>query len=339
LDDIPQPPRPGSERFTLHDIFMGPEGLRAGWGLLLFVFLWQLLEALLHPLVQSLLPRGPHSAHSMNPARILALEAAGLFSVAASTWVLARIEGRRISDYGLNDSRRLRNFAVGIVCGAILLSSLVLSLQLIQALAFDGRQLFGLIFLEYAAVWLCAFVLVGFFEELLFRGYAQFTVARGVRGMCSRLGVRHPAAVGFWTAALVTSFYFGFVHRTNPGESGVGLLSAGLIGLVFCFSIWRTGSLWWAIGFHAAWDWMESFFYGVGDSGGMIQGHLLATHPVGRPLLSGGTTGPEGSVLVLPVIALAACAVRFTLPRTRACTPSSPYPTHEAAPAADLSLH
>ena len=96
----------------------------------------------------------------------------------------------------------------------------------------------------------------------------------------------------------------------------MGLLSAGLIGLVFCLSLWRTGSLWWAIGFHAAWDWAQSFLYGVADSGLMMQHHLLATHPLGKPILSGGATGPEGSIFILLIFALIVAVILLTLPRT-----------------------
>jgi membrane protease YdiL (CAAX protease family) len=107
----------------------------------------------------------------------------------------------------------------------------------------------------------------------------------------------------------VTSCYFGSIHLANSGESPAGLIAAGLIGLVFCLSLWRTGSLWWAIGFHTAWDWAQSFLYGVGDSGSTIAGHWLISHPAGRTILSGGATGPEGSVFVLPTIALAGLGV------------------------------
>jgi hypothetical protein len=88
--------------------------------------------------------------------------------------------------------------------------------------------------------------------------------------------------------------------------------------MMFCLVLWRTGSLWWAIGFHTTWDWGQSFLYGVADSGIMVQHHLLATHPVGKPLLSGGTTGPEGSIVILPIIILIVAVIVFTLPRTNA---------------------
>ena len=63
-----------------------------------------------------------------------------------------------------------------------------------------------------------------------------------------------------------------------------------------------TGSAWWAIGCHAAWDWAESYFYGTADSGLQAKGHFLTTSPVGSTLWSGGTDGPEGSLLVLGII-------------------------------------
>jgi membrane protease YdiL (CAAX protease family) len=78
-----------------------------------------------------------------------------------------------------------------------------------------------------------------------------------------------------------------------------------LIGLFFCFTLRRTGSLWFAVGMHASWDWGESYLYSVPDSGGMVPGHLLNSSFHGPRWLTGGSVGPEGSVLVFVVIAAA----------------------------------
>ena len=75
---------------------------------------------------------------------------------------------------------------------------------------------------------------------------------------------------------------------------------------MFCLSIWVTGSAWWALGCHASWDWAETVFYGTPDSGFVAKGHLFTSVAQGPALWSGGTDGPEGSVLVLPVILLLA---------------------------------
>ena len=69
-------------------------------------------------------------------------------------------------------------------------------------------------------------------------------------------------------------------------------------------SVRVTGTAWWAIGCHAAWDWAETFFYGTADSGLQPQGHYLTTNPVGNALWSGGADGPEGSLLVIGAILL-----------------------------------
>ena len=84
----------------------------------------------------------------------------------------------------------------------------------------------------------------------------------------------------------------------------MGIFAAGFIGFVFCVSVWLTGSAWWAIGCHAAWDWAETYFYGTADSGFVAPGHLFSTSPAGNPLWSGGTVGPEGSLLIIPVVLL-----------------------------------
>jgi len=57
------------------------------------------------------------------------------------------------------------------------------------------------------------------------------------------------------------------------------------------------------VGFPAAWDWGESFFYSVPDSGSVSPGHLLSSSFHGPVWLTGGSVGPEGSVLCFVVIA------------------------------------
>jgi hypothetical protein len=62
--------------------------------------------------------------------------------------------------------------------------------------------------------------------------------------------------------------------------------------------------LWFAVGFHAAWDWGETFFYSVPDSGTIFPGHLLKSSFHGPPWLTGGMVGPEGSLLCFVVMAV-----------------------------------
>jgi len=173
---------------------------------------------------------------------------------------MSKIEKRPNSVYGLGGKRRIPNFFVGMAWGFICLSFLVLTLSKTGFLQFDKRLLFGAEVLRYRLIWFVGFLLVGFVEEYLNRGYLLFTLTRGLAGIYSWLfKTRQSKTLSFWTSALIVSLLFGVGHKTNPGESPIGLLSAGLGSIVFCLSLWRTGSLWWAIGFHASWDWAQSF--------------------------------------------------------------------------------
>jgi membrane protease YdiL (CAAX protease family) len=206
-------------------------------------------------------------------------------------------------------------------------------------MALHAGQAFG-----FGLVWACAFLFVGSFEEGSFRCYLLFTLKRGINfwwalamvaGVCLLLaasrdpkgssGVFLIAALGvipcglsqrlrqrnspFWQASWATSVAFGYFHTSNNGENAIGVFAAALIGFAFCVSVRVTGSAWWAIGCHAAWDWAETFFYGTPDSGFVAQRHFLTTSPVGNVLWSGGADGPEGSLLVVPVILLLLAAL------------------------------
>lgn len=285
----PQPPAPPAR--GLRWVFVGQNGIRAGWGILIFIVVFAAVGFGIAMLLRHIL--GPHRINTgdMPPSVGLISEALQLLCVIVATGVLALIERKSLFAYGYKGKARATRFISGVIWGFIAISAVVFALWKLGYLAFDGKMLHGAAMINYAAAWGLMFLMVGVFEESLLRGYLQYTTTRGI---------------GFWWGALLFSFLFGFAHSTNPGESPVGLVSAGLIGLVFCLSIWYTGSLYWAVGFHAAWDWGESYFYGTADSGLVVKGHLYGTHPLGTILWSGGKTGPEGSLLILPLLAVMA---------------------------------
>jgi membrane protease YdiL (CAAX protease family) len=135
-------------------------------------------------------------------------------------------------------------------------------------------------------------VIVGLAEEFAFRGYLQFTLTSGM---------------GFWPSAILLSALFGLAHAGNPGETKFGLLSVVLFGLLFCLFLRRTGNLWWAVGFHAGWDWGQTFFYGVPDSGIPPYHNLFNCAFNGPAWLTGGSVGPEASIftpIVLGIVAV-----------------------------------
>lgn len=288
MDNFPEPTATKETRGARW-IFIGENGIRAGWSILIFILIFAALETLFmfvagHYLRQHLNPKA-----AVGPRIVLLQEFCQFVLLLVATGIMAAIEKKRVDAYGYVGTSKLPRFIFGLIWGFVAISILVGSLWKAHLLAFDGDPLHGLIALKYAAGWGLVFIFVALFEESLLRGYLQFTLARGI---------------GFWWAALLLSVLFGLVHKGNAGESPVGLFSAGAVGLVFCLSLWYTGSLWWAVGFHAAWDWGQTYFYGTPDSGMIAKGHLLTEHPTGALLWTGGATGPEGSLLIIPVLAI-----------------------------------
>ena len=117
--------------------------------------------------------------------------------------------------------------------------------------------------------------------------------------MSDEIPHRMPGSWSFWTSAVLFSIIFAATHLFNPGENKFGIVMVFVDGMAMCFSLWRTGDLWFAIGNHAAWDWGETFVFGTRDSG--LRGHHALLNPSfhGPATFSGGTDGREGSVLAL----------------------------------------
>lgn len=285
--------------------------LRAGWRLAIFAALVASVPGALYVITRLL------SAGRAAPTHAAAQAAAAsqpllvgvnewfLFGwVVLITLIMARLEERPLGDYGLPGREAFGgNFWRGVGWGAVALTVLLLLIALSGDYGFGGLATQGGALARYGAEWAVVFLGVGFFEEFFFRGYLLRTLSGGL---------------GFWPAAILLSLGFGAVHLSNLGEDWMGALSAGLIGLFFCFTWQRTGSLWFAVGLHAAWDYCESFVYGVPDSGLVSQGRLLAPRFHGSHWITGGTVGPEGSVWVLVVVALLFAAFARWRPRQRA---------------------
>lgn len=233
-----------------------------------------------------------------------------VIAVILSVYAMSLLERRLVGMYGLN-LRFLTDIVPGALIGIIAMSILVGVLTTLHLLVFDGRLLHGSAAIQSGGAWLVFYFLFALYEEMLFRGYVLLTLMRGLREIAIRMSGSHARAVAFWLSATLCSFLFTLLHANNADETATGLLGIFLFGMLCSYALWRTGSLWWAIGFHMIWDWTESFLYGVPDSGAFSVGSLFAAHASGDALLSGGLAGPEGSLLLIPVLVLIFLFVRL----------------------------
>lgn len=233
----------------------------------------------------------------MTPFNKGVVDAVLLMIVWVATSVMAAVEHRRLAYYGFGAKDAVKKFFLGAGWGFFFISLLVVALFALHHLTFERDAVSLGTTVRYGVEWFITMFFVGAFEETLFRGYLQWTLGRGLT---------------FMVASLLLAILFGAVHGSNPGESYVGLVSAGIFGLVFSLSIWYTRSLWWAIGFHTSWNWGMTFFYGTPNSGLLAEGHFLAVKPNGTSLMSGGSVGPEGSIILLPLLLLVSIVVYAT---------------------------
>jgi CAAX protease family protein len=282
---------PGGKIGGATAIFWNEHELRAGWRLAIYLVLSGLLaSAGVLLAIMTHLPQATRT--NVSPAALLVQEGIGMIAALLAAVALGLLEGRPFGVYGLPRAEAFgARFRQGLVWGLVMITAMILLIRAFGGYSFGERALAGAVVWRYAALWGLVFLCVGFFEEFFFRGYTQYTLASGIR---------------FWPAATVLSAVFGAFHRGNSGEDLVGMLSVFVISMFFCLTLRRTGSLWFAVGVHASFDWGETFLFSVPNSGIVAPGHLLNSSFHGPVWLTGGTVGPEGSVMAFVVMAAAA---------------------------------
>jgi membrane protease YdiL (CAAX protease family) len=283
------------------EILWNERELRAGWRLVIYFVLFGGI-AVVETLVAVALHFPMLSRTDLSAPGMLVQESILMYAALAAAAIMGVLERRPFGIYGLPGTSAFgARFWQGILWGLAMISAIILLIRLLGGFSFGSLALSGTEVWKYAGLWGIVFLCVGSFEEFGFRGYVQFTLASGLE---------------FWPAATTLSAAFGLLHLGNGGEDRVGAVSVFVIGMFFCLTLRRTGNLWFAVGLHAAFDWGETFLYSVPDSGLVAPGHLLNSSFHGPVWLTGGTVGPEGSVMAFAVVAIAAVIFSRVYPTT-----------------------
>lgn len=275
----------------VQDVFYNSRGLRAGWRLAIFLLMVfgtagvaLFVARMAGPTSAGPVPRVP--SPYLLPILGGISELILFLAILLFSWIMSRIEHRSVGEYGLPLKKpAFSKFLNGyFFWGFLPLLILLGIMRMLGVFYFGSLSLHGTQILIWGLLWGFMFLMVGFFEEYTFRGYALHTLAEGI---------------GFWPAALIMSFGFAYVHMGNGGETKVGIVATAVFAMFGAAILRRTGDLWLAVGAHAGWDWGQTYFFGVNDSGLQAPGHLLNPSQSGPAWLSGGSVGPEGSVLTL----------------------------------------
>lgn len=293
---------------TLRDVFWQRDRhrLRAPWrfvGTLSLFFLAVIVLAALGRWLAGLVGGGPLTWLVLG---VVLLVASWVLVVVA--WVVDRRPAR---DLGLALDRYWRlDAAVGFLVGLLMATAVVGvglatgRLAVIDTLGAGDAALVvdGVGPVAATALWLAFFVGVGTIEEVVVRGYVLVNVAEGVRGWVGRRGAVL-VAVG------LTAGLFGVLHAANPGGTALGLVNITLAGVLLGGSYALTGRLGLAVGIHIAWNFAVGPVYGLPVSGLETSPTLLRVRSQGSTLVTGGSFGPEGGLLMLVALAVGAALV------------------------------
>lgn len=292
-----------SERQFPANLFLTPNGIRAGWRLLIFAAVFfSLWMVVIFALGEALRP----APGVFSPLFQFLGELGSFVAVVIAAWIMSGIEQRSVAVYGLPARGMFgKLFWLGGLFGLCEISLLIGLAWAFRGYSFGSLAEHGSELARWALFWGAFFLVVACFEEFLFRGYTLYTLAEGVK---------------FWPAALILAACFGGVHYRNPGENWIGIASVFLAGLFWSFTLKRTGTLWFALGMHAFFDFGETFLFSVPDSGMVFPGHLSNATLRGPAWLTGGAAGPEASVFDFLILALFFVVFHFLFPAKHTAT-------------------
>jgi len=215
-------------------------------------------------------------------------------SIFLTTWLLDK---RPITSLGLQfDGSSVRDILAGLGISSVMMGGIYLGMSLLGWLEFKSfawqTESINNVILN-TVLYLVIFILGGWNEELLSRGYHLQTIASGTNL--------------FW-GVVFSSLIFGLLHYGNPNATWVSTGGIFLAGFFLAFGYVRSKQLWLSIGLHIGWNFFEGVVFGFPVSGLTIYSptHILVTGP---DLWTGGKFGPEAGLIVLPALILGAALI------------------------------
>jgi uncharacterized protein len=181
------------------------------------------------------------------------------------------------------------DFFIGLILGAVSIIFIFLLLLVTKNIELTN-SISSPNFSAYTISYLLFFILVGFSEELTFRGYIMSALTDNENSK--------------WVVYIVSSLIFGIAHLLNPHVAALGIINIFLVGLLFAYMYDKTKSLWMPIGYHITWNYFQGNVFGFPVSGTTPHGLYGIDVSVGNDWLTGGSFGLEGGFLATIIIVL-----------------------------------
>lgn len=284
--------------------------LRAGWRILIFLLLFLGFSTLIfaiRPLLGDITKREFLENYSIIVVMVLAAGASLMVLVSRKL-----LDKKTFVSLGLTwNKRALYDLLFGFFLSGLMAGLIFLVLALFgfikfegfndlkrfepQEGAFDFVHFMSLLSLASIAVLLVEHILVGYWEELVFRGYLFQNM---VEGMGNKIAI------------IISCIIYGLIHAANPNAGILSSLIIVLFGFLRIYGYLLTNMLWLSMGMHMGWNFFQGPVFGFHASGHeMIT--VIKQADLGPGYLSGGDFGPEGSLLIIPIIFLALWIMRL----------------------------
>jgi membrane protease YdiL (CAAX protease family) len=290
--------------------------LRAPWRIVVWLFLGGFGAIVVAAAGTAIpLPSGEGALAALyGMARLVGLITAVVGVTLGLGWLLDR---RTLADYGLGlDGQWWRDAGFGIALG-FGLPTVVLVAQLavgytsvtgtLPTSVSDTFQFGTAGPLVRLALLVPFFVVQASAEEILVRGYLLTNLAEGGAGLFGKWRAVVVATVG-------TGVLFGVLHMTNPGATVLSVANITLYGILLGACYVLTGRLGIACGFHVAWNYTLAL-WDFPVSGLETGVALLRTETSGPSVVTGGSFGPEGGLVALPLLAVGTAALAWWVGR------------------------
>jgi len=261
--------------------------LRAGWRILIqSTILGILLICFLSPFIFNL-------EFFFTGEGLLLSQVAELFAVGISVFFARRfLDKRSITSLGVKVDRFLlfdlgAGFGIALVMiGFIFLMELSMGWLTFNGFAWENDSITRVI--TQTLLYLAGFILVGWNEELLSRGYHLQNIASGLN---------------LYWGVFVSAIVFSILHFGNPHATWVSAIGITLAGIFLALGYIRTQQLWLSIGLHIGWNFFEGVVFGFPVSGTETY-NLIVSSVKGPELWTGGLFGPEAGIVLVPALGL-----------------------------------
>lgn len=231
-------------------------------------------------------------------SNLAALLIAMVLSVGLTIVFRLFIDRQTIASIGFHTHKHRNDAWVGLLLAIVLLGigSLILyfsgHLRWVDASG-SGKDFFvAIIFMLIVAV----------SEEMVFRGYL-------LNNLLESFNKR--------TALIASALLFTVAHVFNPDLTPLALVNLFLGGILLGINFIYTRTLWFAIGFHFGWNFLQGYILGFNVSGFSEQ-TLLQQELTGSGIVTGAQFGFEGSIIATCVLALAIGALYYVYEKQNA---------------------